>query len=119
MTDATAATSVNPSSTSASDADSASDAENAFSKSIVVSAIRCTITYVLVPYVFPIIGFGAGVGPWIGLPVGIIAIAANIVSIRRFHRSDHRFKWHITALSIAIIGLLVALVIVDGAELLS
>jgi len=95
------------------------DAERAFSKSIAVSAIRCTLTYVLIPFVFPIIGFGTGAGPWIGLPIGLAAIVANAVSIRRFHRADHKWKWPMTAINVGIIGLLVVLVSIDAAELLS
>lgn len=96
---------------------SAADAENTFSKSVLVSAVRCTLTYVLIPFVFPLIGFGTGVGPWIGLPIGIAAIIANVVSIRRFHRADHKWKWPMTAINVGIIGLLTALVILDGADL--
>ena len=102
----------------ASDTAELVDAERAFSKSIAVSAIRCTLTYVLIPFVFPLVGWGTGVGPWIGLPIGIAAIVANVVSIRRFHRSDHKWKWHMTVINIAIIGLLVVLVAIDAAELL-
>ncbi len=94
-------------------------AERAFSKSIFVSAVRCTLTYVLIPFVFPIIGFGTGVGPWIGLPIGLAAIVANLVSIRRFHRADHKWKWPMTAVNAGIIVLLVILVIIDGADLFS
>ena len=93
------------------------DAENAFSKSILVSAVRCTFTYLLIPFGFPLIGLSAGVGPWIGLPVGLIAIAANVVSIRRFHRADHKWKWPMTAINVGIIVLLTVLVVLDGIEL--
>lgn len=103
---------------SARDQPTAVDAERAFSKSVMVSAVRCTLTYVLIPFVFPLIGFGAGVGPWIGLPIGIAAIIANVVSIRRFHRADHRWKWPMTAINVGIIGLLAVLVVLDAAELL-
>ena len=96
---------------------STTDAENAFSKSILVSAVRCTFTYLLIPFGFPLIGLSAGVGPWIGLPVGLIAIAANVVSIRRFHRADHKWKWPMTAINVGIIVLLTVLVVLDGIEL--
>lgn len=112
VTDVTAAPSAPSTSTGDQDA-----AERAFSKSILVSAVRCTLTYVLIPFVFPIIGFGAGVGPWIGVPIGIAAIVANLVSIRRFHRADHRWKWPMTAINVGIIGLLVVLVASDLANL--
>ena len=94
-------------------------AERAFSKSVAVSAVRCTLTYVLIPFVFPLVGWGAGVGPWIGLPIGIAAIVANTVSIRRFHRADHRWKRPMSLINVAIIGLLTVLVTLDAAELLS
>ena len=109
MTDVT----TSPSSAASRPVDATASAERAFSKSIAVSAIRCTLTYVLIPFVFPIIGFGTGVGPWIGVPIGVAAIIANIVSIRRFHRADHKWKWPMTAINVGIIGLLVVLVAVD------
>lgn len=93
-------------------------AESAFSKSIAVSAIRCTLTYVLIPFVFPLIGFGAGVGPYIGVPIGLAAIVANVVSIRRFHRSDHRWKWPMSIINGGILILLVILVVIDFRDLL-
>ena len=96
---------------------STTEAENAFSRSILISAIRCTFTYLLIPFGFPLIGLSAGVGPWIGLPVGLIAIVANVASIRRFHRADHRWKWPMTAINVGIIVLLTALVVLDTAEL--
>lgn len=92
--------------------------EGAFSKSMVISGIRCMIAYVLIPYVFPLVGFGSGAGPWIGLPVGLAAIAANVVSIRRFHRAGHRWKWPVSAINAGVIVLLAILVVVDAADLL-
>lgn len=94
------------------------DAERTFSRSLVISGIRCTLTYVLIPFVFPLVGWGTGAGPWIGLPIGVAAIVANIVSIRRLHRADHRLKWPMTALSGGILVLLAILVVVDTAEIL-
>ena len=88
-------------------------AEKTFSTSLVISAVRCTLTYVLIPFVFPIIGFGTGVGPAIGVPIGLAAIVANVISIRRFHRADHRMKWPMSLVNAGIIVLLVVLVIVD------
>ena len=97
---------------------STTDAEHAFSRSILVSAVRCTFTYLLIPFGFPLIGLSAGVDPWIGLPVGLVAIAANVVSIRRFHRADHRWKCPMTAINLGIIVLLTVLVVLDTVELL-
>jgi len=98
---------------------SPSDApERTFSVSIVVSAIRCTLTYVIFPWVLPLLGVAGGVGPGIGLVIGTIAIAANIISIRRFWAVDHRWKVPITILNGGIIVLLTILVVVDLNDLL-
>lgn len=95
----------------------AGSAERAFSQSLVISGVRCGLTYVLIPFVFPLVGFGAGAGPVIGIPVGLAAIAANLVSIRRFQRADHRWKRPMTAINAAIIVLLVVLVTLDFTRL--
>ena len=95
----------------------AGSAERAFSRSVLISGVRCSLTYVLIPFIFPLVGFGAGVGPVIGIPVGLAAIVANIVSIRRFHRADHRWKRPMITINALIIVLLVILVAVDFAQL--
>lgn len=117
VTDVTASPTANAPTTTAPDGAELASAERAFSKSIAVSAIRCTLTYVLIPFVFPLIGFGTGVGPWIGVPIGLAAIVANVVSIRRFHRADHKWKWPMTAINVGIIALLTVLVVIDFTNL--
>jgi hypothetical protein len=63
-------------------------------------------------------GVSSGVGPWIGLPLGLIAIAANVLSIRRFWRSNHRWKWPMSLINGAVIGLLTVLVTMDFLDVL-
>ena len=116
VTDVTASSAT--SATEAAGTDTVASAERAFSKSLFVSGVRCTLTYVLIPFVFPLVGWGTGAGPWIGLPIGIAAIVANIVSVRRLHRADHRMKWPMSALSGGILVLLAILVVVDLGEIL-
>lgn len=102
-----------------STADQGDQPERLFSQSILISAIRCLLTYVLFPFVFPIIGITSGIGSGIGLVVGTIAIVANVFSIRRFHKADHKYKWPVSALNVGIIVLLVILVILDATDLFS
>lgn len=92
-------------------------AQQGFSRSIIVSGIRCTLTYVVLPFIAPWIGLAPGVGPVVGLIVGTIAIAANIFSIRRFWRADHRWKVHATVLHAAVLLLLSILMILDIRQL--
>jgi hypothetical protein len=94
------------------------EATRTFSTSILVSAVRCLLAYIVFPWLLPAIGVARGAGPGIGLVVGLVAIAFNIVSIRRFWRADHRWKWPITALNSAVIVLLSILLVSDLAALL-
>jgi uncharacterized membrane protein len=89
----------------------------AFSTSVLVSAVRCLLTYVLFPWVLPLLGVAKGVGPVVGLTVGVVAIGFNIASIRRFMSSGHRYRYWISSLNVMVIGLLVVLVVRDLSEL--
>ncbi len=93
-------------------------AQRGFSTSVVISGIRCTLTYVILPLVAPFIGLAPNVGPTIGLTVGVVAIAANVFSIRRFWRADHRWKVQATVLHCAVLALLAVLMVLDLRELL-
>ena len=95
------------------------DATRGFSRSILISAVRCTLTYIVLPFVTPVIGLAPGVGPVIGLLVGVVAITSNVFSIRRFWRADHRWKKPITVLHVTVISLLLVLMYQDLVELLS
>lgn len=84
-----------------------------FSTSILVSAVRCSLAYVIFPWMLPALGLAGGVGPGIGVVVGTVAIGFNVWSIRRFWRADHRWKWHITALNATVIVLLTVMLVLD------
>ncbi len=95
------------------------DAEaRTFSLSLMVSAARCLVTYLVLPFVLPLIGLSDQVGPVVGLVLGLIAVAANVWSIRRFWAVDHRFKWLVTVVSSGVLILLAVLVVNDVRELI-
>jgi hypothetical protein len=89
-----------------------------FSRSVVISGIRCTLAYVVFPWLLPLVGLAESTGPVIGLVIGVVAIGFNLASIRRFHASDHRWKWPITALNVSVILLLMVLAVEDIQALL-
>ena len=92
---------------------SARAARSAFETSIYVSAARCLLTYIILPFVFPIIGVSTRATPAVGISVSLVAIAADVASIRRFWRADHKYRWHYTALASAIICAMVVLIVMD------
>ena len=101
-------------------ADAEEQANRAFSVSMLISAVRCTLTYVVFPWVFPAIhaSRNSRIGPAIGIVVGTTALLSNGFSIRRFHRSGHRYRWPVTVINASIMVLVTILVIQDLGDLL-
>lgn len=93
-------------------------AQKAFSTSILVSATRCILTYIVLPIVIPILGIAKGVGPVIGIPIAVAAVVCNVFTIRRFFAADHKWRWAYTALALAIITLLFVTMAKDVVDLL-
>lgn len=74
------------------------EARSAFQTSIVLSSVRCLITYIILPFVAPTIGFFATIGRPLGIAVNLIAMVAIIASMRRFWRVRHAQRWAYTTL---------------------
>jgi O-antigen/teichoic acid export membrane protein len=95
------------------------DARNKLRSSIVISGIRCIITYLLVPIVTPIVGFTGVVAAPISIALSVIAIVLGYNSLRRFWLADHRLRWRYTAF-IAVVWVLLAVgIVVDLATLVA
>ncbi len=92
-------------------------AERALRFSVFVSGIRCIFAYVVLPFLTPLVGMAPGVGPSLGIAIGIVAIGANTISLRRFRRLRHRWLKGVTVLHVGVICLLLVLIAVDVAEL--
>lgn len=89
-----------------------------FQRSMLISAVRCTLTYVIFPFVLPGIGFMKGVGPLVGIVIGSIALACDTFTIRRFFVADHKWRWHFSAIAFAIMCLLTVLLVQDVAHVI-
>lgn len=89
-------------------------ARRAFSTSILVSATRCLLTYIVLPFVAPLLGIAKDVGPGVGIPIGLVAIGSNVLTIRRFHAAQHRWRWAYTAIAVCVI---IGLVILMGRDI--
>jgi hypothetical protein len=98
---------------------SAKGAENAFSTSVLISAVRCLLTYLVLPIVGPVVGLAGNVGPAVGLVIGVVSGVAIVASMRRFFRADHRWRWRYSAVGGAILVFLVVSAVVDVARLVA
>ena len=92
-------------------------AERRFSQSMVVSGTRCLLAYIVFPYVIPLLGLADVVGPAVGVALGAVAVFFNWISIRRFWRVNHRRKWALSSINVAVMGLMFFLAARDIAEL--
>jgi hypothetical protein len=97
----------------------AAQARSAFATSVAVSAVRCLLTYIVLPFVLPFLGLAAGVGNVIGALIAAIAIVCIVSSMRRFWRADHRARWGYTAFGAAMTLFLLFLVVRDTLDALS
>ena len=95
------------------------EAARLFSLSIVISGTRCLLTYIVFPWVLPVLGIAGGVGPVVGVVVGVVAIAFNLLSIRRWRASGHAWRVPLMTLNSVVIVFLLVLVALDVSELVS
>jgi hypothetical protein len=84
-----------------------------FSFSIVLSALRCLLSYVVFPILTPVLGVASGVGPAIGIPIAVLALFFDVVGIRRFWLTDHRWRWGMTLIYAAVMVLVSSLLVGD------
>lgn len=88
------------------------DAHRGFLISMVVSGIRCLITYLAVPVLVPIVSFAGVVAAPIGIVLCVVAGISGVAGVRRFWMSDHRGKWMYTGF-IAFVFLVLAVALVS------
>ncbi len=86
-------------------------AHRIFSVSILLSALRCLLTYIILPVLTPLIGAATSVGPGIGIPLAIVALVFDVRGIRRFWLADHRLRWQMTGVYLVVMGFVLALLI--------
>jgi hypothetical protein len=86
---------------------------------IVVSGIRCIITYLLIPILAPIVGISDAASAPVTIALSVLAIVMGISGVRRFWIADHRARWAYTIFIGVIVALLVVGIVLDLASLLA
>ena len=84
-----------------------------FSIGILLSAFRCLLSYVLLPIITPVLGAATSIGPALGIPVSVVALVFDVIGIRRFWIARHRWRWEMTIVYLAVMGLVTALLVKD------
>lgn len=88
-------------------------AQSAFQTSIVLSSIRCLLTYIVLPFVAPTFAFFASVERPVGIAVSLVAMVSITVSMRRFWRARHPQRWAYTTLGGLMFCFLIFLLVRD------
>jgi hypothetical protein len=96
---------------------SGEDVHSVFSSSILLSATRCLLSYIVFPVLAPWVGALPLIGPAIGLPVGAVALVFDVRAIRRFFRADHRWRWVAAALYLVVMAMVASLMGLDISRL--
>ena len=68
-------------------------AHRGFRFSLFLSAIRCVLTYVALPFLLPLLSITNAVTAPLGILLCVIAAVSGIASVRRFWITDYHGKW--------------------------
>lgn len=66
--------------------------------------IRCTIQYILLPFVLPIVGLSGTVATGISLAIDVVALSAISFNVWRLWNTSWRYRY--LALAVVMIGIL-------------
>lgn len=87
--------------------------------SIMLSGVRCLLSYVVLPWLLPALRIGTGTGPVIGLVVGAVAVGFNLRSIAIFRNSGHRWARVAITMNCLMLASLAVLAVLDIRALLA
>ena len=87
--------------------------ERAFTFAILLSALRCTVQYVVLPFVLPWVGVVAAIPPWVTLGLSLVALLSLVRSVRHLWRLRHAQRWSYLALAFIVLAALALFVVVD------
>ena len=94
-------------------------AQRLLGKSLVISAARCTLTYLVIPVLAPVLGLAGVLTLPVSLILTVVAMAMAISGLRRFWLADHRARWQYTIFIVIVLGFLVTAFVLDLVTLLS
>lgn len=88
-------------------------AHRAFRISVVVSAVRCLITYLAIPILIPLLSLAGWVAAPIGLALCVIAVVNGVISVRRFWVADHPRRWMYTGFMAVVFAILAVAMVAE------
>src|SRR5947209_14546158 len=93
-------------------------AQRAVTFGILLSALRCTTQYVVLPFVLPWIGVTAAIPPWVTLALSAVALGSLVRNVRALWRLHHARRWSYLLLALMVGAALLVFTVVDVRALL-
>lgn len=87
--------------------------------SLVLSAVRCLITYVAIPLLVPVFGWLTPIAAPLSLLLTVVAGGMAITSLRRVWAAHWDGRWAYTAFAVAVLVALAGLLVFDLRALLA
>jgi len=94
-------------------------ARDALSRSLLVSAVRCILTYLVIPVAVPAVGFLDVLAAPVSIALCALAAALSVRSVRRFFLAGHPKRWAYTAFAAVVEVFLAVALVSDLATLTS
>jgi hypothetical protein len=61
--------------------------------SIAFVAARCTLQYIVLPFVLPFLGIGGGMAAWLSLAIDVVALTTIVYNVRRLWHTSWRWRY--------------------------
>lgn len=88
-------------------------AQRALTFGLLLSALRCTTQYVILPFVLPLIGVTAAIPPWVTIALAMLALASLTRNVRYLWRIRHPRRQSYLVLALVIAAALLTFMAVD------
>ncbi|MBB4138901.1 hypothetical protein [Microbacterium invictum] len=88
-------------------------AHRAFRVAILVSAVRCLITYLAIPILIPIAAVAGLVAAPLSIALCLFAFVNGVISVRRFWIANHRYRWMYTNFMAVVFAVLAVTLVID------
>ena len=80
---------------------------------MLVSAVRCLITYLAIPILIPLLSLAGWVAAPIGFALCVVAVVNGVISIRRFWVADHPRRWMYTGFMAIVFAVLAVAMVAE------
>lgn len=78
-------------------------------------ALRCTVQYVILPFVLPLAGLSSAISLWLSAAISLFALGLMLFNLRRLWRTN--WRWRYLALSLVAGSAIVLFLYLDLTEL--